>query len=204
MPSVQPVGGPAAQRRQNEQWHELDEADQSELERRARERKLAQRQWEQTLVGYDEAIELLYITKAELDEWTALQRVPVALHRTVRRGAQESLLALFDPAVLKAISEEQIADWRQVMAETHELPVLKRAAMKAAGALLSSPRLYRAALPLADSALRHLPRFVIYNRLNTWGRGREMPPAPGQTFHQWYAENRAVKDGAPKPKGKQP
>ena len=54
--------------------------------------------------------------------------------------------------------------------------------MKAAGALLSSPLLYRAALPLADSALRHLPRFVIYNRLNTWGRGREMPPPPKQTL----------------------
>ena len=94
---------------------------------------------------------------------------------------------------------EQIADWRQVMAETHELPVLKKAAMKAAGALLSSPKLYRAALPLTDSALRHLPRFVIYNRLNTWGRGREMPRAPRQTFHQWYAENRAAKKGVPQP-----
>ena len=41
--------------------------------------------------------------------------------------------------------------------------------------LLSSPALYRAALPLADSALRHLPKLVIHNRLNTWGRGRDVP-----------------------------
>jgi L-lactate dehydrogenase complex protein LldF len=85
---------------------------------------------------------------------------------------------------------EQIAAWRRVMAETHELPLLKKAMMKAAGALLADPSLYRAALPMADSALRHLPRFIVYNRLNTWGRGREVPHAPRQTFHQWYKENR--------------
>ena len=86
---------------------------------------------------------------------------------------------------------EQIAAWRKVMAETHELPLLKKAMMKAAGMLLASPRLYRAALPVADSALRHLPRFVLYNRLNTWGRQREVPHAPRQTFHQWHAEHRS-------------
>jgi L-lactate dehydrogenase complex protein LldF len=85
---------------------------------------------------------------------------------------------------------EQIAAWRKVLSETHELPLLKKAMMKAAGVLLASPALYRAALPLADSALRHLPRFIVYNRLNTWGRGREVPAAPRQTFHQWYSENR--------------
>ena len=88
---------------------------------------------------------------------------------------------------------EQIADWRRVMAETHELPLLKQAMMKAAGVLLTSPALYRAALPMADSALKHLPRFMIYNRLNTWGRGREVPHAPKQTFHQWYRANRGLK-----------
>jgi L-lactate dehydrogenase complex protein LldF len=79
------------------------------------------------------------------------------------------------------------------MAETHELPMMKKAMMKAAGVLLASPTLYRAALPVADSALRHLPRFIIYNRLNTWGRGRDVPHAPKQTFHQWYRENRGAR-----------
>ncbi|USI73898.1 lactate utilization protein B [Sphingomonas morindae] len=88
---------------------------------------------------------------------------------------------------------EQIADWRKVLAETHELPLLKKGMMKAAGALLANPALYRAALPVANSALRHLPRFVIYNRMNTWGRGREVPHAPKQTFHQWYKDNRETK-----------
>jgi L-lactate dehydrogenase complex protein LldF len=76
------------------------------------------------------------------------------------------------------------------MAENHELPVVKSALMKAAGVLLANPTLYRAALSAADAALRHLPHFAIYNPLNTWTKGREMPPALAQTFHSWWAANR--------------
>jgi len=47
---------------------------------------------------------------------------------------------------------------------------------------------YRAAI--ADAALAHLPRFVIYNGLNAWGKHREVPHPPAQTFHSWYQANR--------------
>jgi L-lactate dehydrogenase complex protein LldF len=85
---------------------------------------------------------------------------------------------------------EQIAAWRKVMAENHELPLMKKSAMKAAGALLAHPALYRAAIASADAALNVLPRFAIYNRLNAWGKHREVPHAPRQTFHSWYKKNR--------------
>src|ERR1700722_6357236 len=42
----------------------------------------------------------------------------------------------------------------------------------------------------ADTALAHLPRFVIYNGLNAWGEHREVPQPPKQTFHSWYLANR--------------
>jgi L-lactate dehydrogenase complex protein LldF len=38
--------------------------------------------------------------------------------------------------------------------------------------------------------MAHLPRFLLYNSLNPWGRHRELPAAPKQTFRQWYIENR--------------
>jgi L-lactate dehydrogenase complex protein LldF len=63
--------------------------------------------------------------------------------------------------------------------------------MKAAGELLSHPTAYRAAVAAADTALAHLPRFVIYNGLNAWGKHREVPHPPTQTFHSWYLANRA-------------
>jgi L-lactate dehydrogenase complex protein LldF len=88
---------------------------------------------------------------------------------------------------------EQIYAWRRVLVERHETPLAKRAAMKAAGELLSRPSAYRAAIAAADMAMAHLPRFVIYNGLNAWGRHREVPHPPKQTFHSWYQANRGGK-----------
>ena len=88
---------------------------------------------------------------------------------------------------------EQIYAWRRVLVERHEVPLAKKAAMKAAGALLSRPAAYRAAIAAADVALAHLPRFVIYNGLNAWGKHREVPHPPKQTFHSWYQANRGAK-----------
>src|ERR1700733_11627807 len=85
---------------------------------------------------------------------------------------------------------EQIFAWRKWMSETHEIPLVKTAMMKAAGELLSHPALYRVAITAADSALRHLPKFLIYNPMNTWTLGREMPEAPRQTFHSWWKKHR--------------
>jgi L-lactate dehydrogenase complex protein LldF len=65
--------------------------------------------------------------------------------------------------------------------------------MKAAGELLSRPAAYRAAIATADVALANLPRFVIYNGLNTWGTHREVPHPPRQTFHSWHQANRRAK-----------
>jgi len=88
---------------------------------------------------------------------------------------------------------EQIAAWRKVMAENHELPFAKKAAMQAAGALLAQPALYRTAIATADAALNTLPRFAVYNSLNAWGKGRENPHAPRKTFHAWYKKTRGRK-----------
>lgn len=38
-----------------------------------------------------------------------------------------------------------------------------------------------------------MPRFLLYNPLNPWGKHREVPTAPGQTFRQWYLKNRRKK-----------
>ncbi len=85
---------------------------------------------------------------------------------------------------------EQIYAWRRELVKRHEVPLAKKAAMKAAGELLSHPAAYRAAIAVADAALAHLPRFVIYNGLNAWGKHREVPHPPKQTFHSWYQANR--------------
>jgi len=62
--------------------------------------------------------------------------------------------------------------------------------MKAAGAILARPALYRATIQGANTALAKLPRFVIYNGLNSWGKHRETPSPRTETFHQWFKKNR--------------
>jgi L-lactate dehydrogenase complex protein LldF len=85
---------------------------------------------------------------------------------------------------------EQIYAWRRELVNRHETPLAKKAMMIAAGELLARPAAYRAAIGAADAALAHLPRFVIYNGLNAWGKHREVPRPPKQTFHSWYHANR--------------
>jgi L-lactate dehydrogenase complex protein LldF len=88
---------------------------------------------------------------------------------------------------------EQIYKWRQIIAERHQLPFVKKEAMQIAGKVLGSPRLYRAAVEAAGSGVEYLPRFMTYSRLNAWGRQREVPQAPPYTFRQWYLKNRRKK-----------
>jgi len=88
---------------------------------------------------------------------------------------------------------EQIYKWRQIIAERHQLPFVKQEAMRVAGKVLSNLKLYRAAVETAGTSIEHLPRFMMYNRLNAWGRQREVPSAPTQTFRQWYVKNRGDK-----------
>jgi L-lactate dehydrogenase complex protein LldF len=85
---------------------------------------------------------------------------------------------------------EQIYKWRQIIAERHQLPMVKKETMRVAGKILSSPRLYRAAVEAAAAGIEKLPRALVYNPFNAWGRQREVPAAPAQTFRQWYLKNR--------------
>jgi len=68
--------------------------------------------------------------------------------------------------------------------------MVKKEAMRAAGKVLSSPRLYRAAVEAAAAGIEKLPRFLVYNPFNAWGRQREVPASPPSTFRQWYLKNR--------------
>ena len=85
---------------------------------------------------------------------------------------------------------EQIYKWREIIAKRHQLPMVKKEAMRVAGKVLASPKLYRAAVEAAAAGLEHLPRALVYNPFNAWGRQREVPSAPASTFRQWYVKNR--------------
>src|SRR5215216_627168 len=58
---------------------------------------------------------------------------------------------------------EQIYKWRQIIAERHQLPMVKKEAMRVAGQILARPRLYRAAVEAAATGIDKLPRALVYN-----------------------------------------
>jgi L-lactate dehydrogenase complex protein LldF len=85
---------------------------------------------------------------------------------------------------------EQIYKWRQIVAEASHMGWVKRFALSATGFVLARPRLYRALVWQAQLAMRVFPRLVLYNPLNLWGRQRELPAPPKQTFRAWYLERK--------------
>jgi L-lactate dehydrogenase complex protein LldF len=85
---------------------------------------------------------------------------------------------------------EQIYGWREVMEKNGQIQTVKKQAMKVADKVLSDPELYRIATASVSTALRILPHFAIYNRLNAWGKHRDVPEAASETFHEWYKNHR--------------
>ncbi|MDR3182329.1 MAG: lactate utilization protein [Planctomycetaceae bacterium] len=86
--------------------------------------------------------------------------------------------------------KEQIYRWRQDLSQRHLTPLSKRLMMFGAALVLSHNRLYNAAGALARWGLRWMPRFVVYFPLNVWGKGRENPLPPPESFKQWYRKHR--------------
>jgi L-lactate dehydrogenase complex protein LldF len=70
------------------------------------------------------------------------------------------------------------------------LRLSKKVGMSALGTALAHPAVFHAAESAGEGALEHMPRFLLYNALNPWGKHRELPAVPRQTFRQWYIENR--------------
>ena len=93
-----------------------------------------------------------------------------------------------DVCPVKIPLHELLYEWRREIADRGHLPRTKRWAMKAAARVMGSPRLFGAAGKLARKVTPLLPRFVVYNRLNPWGRQREIPPMAKQSFAELMLE----------------
>jgi L-lactate dehydrogenase complex protein LldF len=95
-----------------------------------------------------------------------------------------------DVCPVKIDLHNQLLAARAMLAARGAIETSKRGMMRVAGALFRRPWLYRTAGRVGRFALRVSPRWLVYNRFNLWGRKRELPPAPKQSFRQWYEKNR--------------
>ncbi len=91
-----------------------------------------------------------------------------------------------DVCPVKINIHEQLYEWRQEIIKSQTGFNMKNLQMSIAGSILKRPRLYRLAGGFARFVMASMPRFITYNGFNKWGKHRELPEAPNESFNQWY------------------
>ena len=84
----------------------------------------------------------------------------------------------------------QLFRWRQRVTEGGYASKSKGAAIKASVVLFDRPRLFRAAGAVARFGLRIMPRALSRMAAGAWGRTREVPATPKESFRSWYRRER--------------
>jgi L-lactate dehydrogenase complex protein LldF len=95
-----------------------------------------------------------------------------------------------DVCPVKIDLHHEILAWRQELVRRGLLSPVKRAAMMLLGVVFRVGWLYRLSGWLARQLVPRLPRAMLYTRFNAWGRQRELPPMPRETFRALYRRHR--------------
>jgi L-lactate dehydrogenase complex protein LldF len=92
-----------------------------------------------------------------------------------------------DVCPVKIDLHHQLLAMRGFLDRKKLLAMSKKLSMKFLSGLLSSTWMYTQGGRAARTALRWLPRFAVYNPLNGWGRQRDLPDPPRESFRDQYA-----------------
>ena len=98
-----------------------------------------------------------------------------------------------DVCPVKIDIHTQLYKWRQIIAKEHKIPWAKRQAMKTAGFMFANPKLYRAAGKTGRTMLKITPKALVNGPWNVWGKSRDLPPPPKESFRDWYLKNKVKK-----------
>ena len=93
-----------------------------------------------------------------------------------------------DVCPVKIDIPQQLYRWRQVVGRAGLLPAKKRFTMRLLGGIFGSRLWYERSGRMARFALRMVPTWLL--RQTAWGREREMPVAPKESFRTWYQRSR--------------
>lgn len=90
---------------------------------------------------------------------------------------------------VKVNLSEQIYRWRQNLDSLGKADPMKKAMSQGMEYLFDHPALYNTALKFAPLA-NHLPHALMYNKLNGWGFGHEMPEFPHESFQSMWKKGK--------------
>jgi len=93
-----------------------------------------------------------------------------------------------DVCPVKIDIHHQLLTWRKEIAHRGLLPRSKVLAMQLASFVFRRPKLYAWGGWLARKIVPRLPRFMVYNRFNDWGKQRDLPEFPAQSFREQYRQ----------------
>ena len=91
-----------------------------------------------------------------------------------------------DVCPVKIDLHHQLLTWRRELNHLGLVPWSKRMGMKGMSFMFRHPRLYAAVGKVARRFVPLLPRFMVYNRFNTWGRQRDLPDMPARSFREEF------------------
>lgn len=94
-----------------------------------------------------------------------------------------------DVCPVKINIHEQLYEWRQEITKAQSSINAKSIAMKIANGIFSTPFAYKISGQIMRGSLKILPESVTYSNLNTWGKERDLPELPEQSFKDWYKNN---------------
>lgn len=95
-----------------------------------------------------------------------------------------------DICPVKVKHDKQLLSWRREIVRKKIYPLKKRIALRMMGKILGSPGWFQLTGRILRFSMKKLPRKLLYNPLNTWGRQRELPSPPSESFSKWYKTNR--------------
>ncbi|NPD91530.1 lactate utilization protein B [Xylanibacter muris] len=90
---------------------------------------------------------------------------------------------------VKVNLSEQIYLWRQNLDSLGKADPMKKTMSRGMKTLFGHPALYNMALKFAPIA-NHAPRPALYNSLNAWGKGREMPKFAKESFQTMWKKGK--------------
>ena len=91
-----------------------------------------------------------------------------------------------DVCPVKINIHEQLYKWRQIILKETSGNFAKKMVTKVMGNVLGSPKKFEQVGKTARWALRTLPKSVINSKPNVWGKNRDLPEGPKESFEQWY------------------
>jgi L-lactate dehydrogenase complex protein LldF len=95
-----------------------------------------------------------------------------------------------DVCPVKIDIHHQLLTWRGEIGRRGLLPLTKTLPMKLMKFVFRRPWLYALAGRTARRVLPLVPRWLLYSRLNDWGRQRELPQIPKYSFRELYEQQK--------------